>query len=113
MPGFVATVANVVMCSHAGKATPAPLPVPVRVFIMGIPVVTLSSSFVIAGCGLTPTGSPFCATGTFTSGSTRVFASIGAAMPAPLLVIPNAGTCAPTGQPLIPVPAGQQRVVAS
>ena len=109
MPRFVATIANQVMCSHGGQAKPVPLPV--RVFIMGVPVLTLSSPYAIAGCGLTPTGF-FCATGMFTSGTTRVLASIGAGM-VPLLVIPNIGTCVPTGQPLIPVPAGQQRVIAS
>jgi hypothetical protein len=108
MPGFVATIANQVMCAHGGQAKPVPLPV--RVFIMGVPVVTLSSPYAIAACGLTAAGTP-CLTGLFTSGSTRVMASIGAAM-VPLLVIPNIGTCAPPG-PLIPVPAGQQRVIAS
>jgi hypothetical protein len=111
MPGFVATIANQVMCSHGGQAKPAPLPV--RVFIMGIPVITLSSPYMIAGCGLAASGSsPPCATGTFMSGSTRVLASIGAGM-VPLLLIPTTGTCVPTGQPLIPAPAGQQRVIAS
>jgi len=110
MPGFVATVANLVMCSHAGKATPSPLPV--RVFIMGVPVLTLSSPYAIAGCALATIPSPPCVTGMFTSGSTRVLASIGAGM-VPLLVTPNMGTCIPTGQPLIPMPAGQQRVIAS
>jgi hypothetical protein len=110
VPGFVATVANQVMCSHGGQAKPTPLPV--RVFIMGVPVITLSSPYLIAGCGLAAVPSPPCVTGMFTSGSTRVLASIGAGM-VPLLVIPNMGTCVPTGQPLIPMPAGQQRVIAS
>jgi len=110
MPGFVATIANQVMCSHGGQAKPVPLPV--RVFIMGVPVLTLSSPYAIAGCGLAAVPSPPCVTGMFTSGSTRVLASIGAGI-VPLLVIPNMGTCVPTGQPLIPVPAGQQRVIAS
>ena len=110
MPGFVATIANQVMCSHAGQAKPTPLPV--RVLIMNVPVVTLSSPYVIAGCSLSASGSPPCATGTFTSGSTRVFTSIGAGL-SPLVVVPNMGACVPTGQPLIATPAGQQRVIAS
>jgi len=108
MPGYLATTANQFMCSHGGKATPVALPV--RVFIMGLPVLTLSSPYAIGGCALSAAGTP-CLTGMFTSGSTRVMASIGAAM-VPLLVIPNIGTCAPPG-PLNPMPAGQQRVIAS
>ena len=110
MPGFVGTVSNQVMCSHGGQAKPTPLPV--RVMIMGIPVVTLSSPYLVAGCGLSASGTPPCATGTFTSGSTRVLASIGAGL-VPLLVVPISGLCVPTGQPLIAVPAGQQKVYAS
>jgi hypothetical protein len=111
MPGFVVTVANLVMCSHAGKATPMPLPV--RAFIMGVPVVTLSNPYMIVGCALAAVPSPPCVSGSFPVGSTRVFASIGAGL-SPLLVIPTSpGTCVPTGQPLIPAPAGQQRVFAS
>jgi hypothetical protein len=110
MPGFVATIANVVLCSHAGKATPMPLPV--RLLIMDVPVMTLSSPYAIAGCGLSASGTAPCVTGTFTTGSTRVFASIGAGL-SPVLMIPTTGTCLPTGQPLIPMPAGQSRVLAT
>lgn len=109
MPGFVATIANVVMCSHGGQATP--LPMPARVLVMGIPVVTLSHVYAIAGCALSASGTPPCVTGFFPTGSLRVMASIGAGL-SPLLVIPGTGICQPTAQPLIPVPAGQQRVIA-
>jgi hypothetical protein len=104
MPGFVATVANQVMCSHGGQAKPTPLPV--RVFVMGVPVVTLSSPYIVAGCSLSSVGTP-CVSGTFPSGSTRVFAGV-----VPLVVIPNTGVCVPAGQ-LLALPAGQQRVIAS
>lgn len=110
MPGFVATIANVILCTHGGKATPTPLPV--RVLIMGQPVVTISSPYVIAACALSASGSPPCATGMFTIGSTRVFASIGAGL-SPVAIIPAASTCVPTGTPMVPLPAGQQRVIAS
>lgn len=110
MPGFVATMVNQVMCSHGGQAQPTPLPP--RVFIMGIPVVTVASPYLIAGCALASVPSPPCVTGTFTTGSMRVLASIGAGL-APVLIVPNMGNCVPTGQPLIAVPAGQQRVIAS
>jgi len=110
MPGFVATTLNQFMCSHGGKAVPTPLPV--RVFIMGMPVLTLSSPHMVAGCALASVPSPPCVSGTFSVGSTRVMASVGAAL-VPLLVVPASGTCVPTGQPLLPLPAGQQRVMAS
>lgn len=110
MPGFVATVINQVMCSHGGQAKP--LPMPARVFVMGMPVVTLSHVYAVAGCGLSASGTPPCVTGFFPSGAVRVMASIGAGL-SPLVVIPGTGICQPTAQPMIPVPAGQQRVMAS
>lgn len=110
MPGFVATIANQIMCSHGGQAKP--LPMVVRVFIVGIPVVTLSHLYAIAGCALSTSATPPCVTGFFPTGAIRVLASIGPGL-SPLVVIPRTGICQPTGQPLIPVPAGQQRVIAS
>jgi hypothetical protein len=111
MPGFIATPANTVMCSHGGqgKATP----IPVRVFVMGMPVVPLSAVYTIAGCGLAASGSsPPCATGKFLTGTTRVLVSAAGA-PTPVVVVPNTGQCVPTGQPLVAPPAGQSRVFAS
>ncbi|HEV7778541.1 MAG TPA: hypothetical protein VGO76_16835 [Luteibacter sp.] len=110
MPGFVATMVSQVMCSHGGQAKPVPMPA--RVLVMGMPVVTLSHVYAIAGCALSASGTPPCVTGFFPTGAMRVMASIGAGL-SPLVVIPGMGTCQPTAQPLIPVPAGQQRVIAS
>ncbi|HEY0299987.1 MAG TPA: hypothetical protein VGC36_01550 [Rhizomicrobium sp.] len=110
MPGFVATMLNQVMCAHGGQATP--LPLPPRVFIMGVPVVTVTHQYAVVGCALAAVASPPCATGMFPIGSLRVFASSAGAL-APLVVVPNSGPCLPTSQPLIAPPAGQQRVVAS
>lgn len=109
MPGFVATLTNQMLCSHGGQAKPTPMPA--RVYVMGVPVVTLSHMYAVAGCGLSGSGSPPCATGVYTTSAARVMASIGAGL-SPLAIIPGMGTCQPTGQPLIAVPAGQQRVIA-
>ncbi|MEK4035907.1 hypothetical protein WOC76_19990 [Methylocystis sp. IM3] len=111
MPGFVALPANQVVCSHGGQGKPAPLSP--RVFIMGQPVVPLVAKYTIAGCSLAASGSsPPCATGAFLSGASRVLVSVAGAL-SPVVIVPARGQCAPTGQPLIAPPAGQQRVFAS
>jgi hypothetical protein len=111
MPGFLAIVTNQVMCSHAGQAKPAPMPV--RVFVMGQPVTPVSATYTVTGCSLAASGSsPPCATGTFTTGTTRVMVSAAGAL-SPIVIVPNSGLCVPTGQPLIAPPAGQQRVTGS
>jgi hypothetical protein len=93
------------MCSHAGQATPvAPFP---RVLLSGQPAVTLSSPYVIAGCALTGTPNPPCATGQWLVGATRVVAG-----GAPLASMTGSSTCVPTGTPLVPVSA-QTRVLVT
>jgi len=95
----------VVMCSHAGQATPvAPFP---RVLLSGQPAVTLSSPYVIAGCALTGTPNPPCATGQWLVGATRVLAG-----GAPVASMTGSSTCVPTGTPLVPVSA-QTRVLVT
>lgn len=111
MPGFVLTVANQVLCSHGGQAKPKPIPPPLdRVKIMGMSVVTLTTIYVVGGCGLAAAGSPPCATGSFTMGAMRV-KSLGS----PIVILPPMpdSKCIPTGNPLLPTPAGQMRVQAS
>jgi hypothetical protein len=93
------------MCSHAGQATPvAPFP---RVLLSGQPAVTLSSPYVIAGCALTGTPNPPCATGQWLVGATRVLAG-----GAPVASMTGSSTCVPTGTPLVPVSA-QTRVLVT
>jgi hypothetical protein len=93
------------MCSHAGQATPvAPFP---RVLLSGQPAVTLSSPYVIAGCALTGTPNPPCATGQWLVGATRVLAG-----GAPVASMTGSSTCIPTGTPLVPVSA-QTRVLVT
>ena len=93
------------MCTHAGTAAPsAPNP---RVLVSGQPVVTLSTPYVIAGCALTGTPNPPCATGQWMAGATRVL--VGGV---PAVIQSGSSTCVPTGAPMMPV-AAQMRVVAS
>lgn len=94
MPGFLLHFGATVQCAHLGTAQPTT--VQPRVLLSGQPAVTLTSPYVIAGCGLT--GSAPCATGQFTVGATRVF-SLGQ----PLLLQSSPSQCVPTGTPLLPL----------
>jgi hypothetical protein len=94
----------VVLCTHGGQATPAaPFP---RVLLSGQPAVTLSSPYVIAGCGLTGSAPP-CVTGQWLSGAVRVLAG-----GVPLATMAGTSTCVAPGTPLVPVSA-QPRVLAT
>lgn len=105
MPGPVMHLGATVLCAHAGAATPtAPFP---RVLVAGQPVVTLATPYVIAGCGLTGTGAPPCATGQWLVGALRVLAG-----GVPLAVQTGSSITTPTGSPMLPVVV-QPRVVAT
>jgi len=113
-PGYVATMANQVVCSHP-PGTGTLTPFPARVFVMGQAVVPLSAIYTIKACNLGASGTvPPCVAGVFTSGATRVLVFNGPAQ-SPPVTVPNQGTCAPPDQPrpLIAPPAGQMRVFAS
>ena len=75
------------MCTHGGTAQP--LAADPRVLVSGMPVVTISSPYIIAGCGLTPSG-VFCVTGQWVSSATSVLAS-----GVPVILIDSAGVCPP------------------
>jgi hypothetical protein len=97
MPGPLLHLGAVVMCAHAGQATPSsPNP---RVLVSGQPVVPLTSVYMVAGCALPPppAGNGPCVTAQFATAATRVFAS-----GVPLLLLDSQSVCAPTGTPLIP-----------
>lgn len=105
MPAPALTLASTVLCAHAGVATPvAPFP---RVLLDGQPVVTLSSPYVIAGCALTGTGAPPCATGQMLVGAARVLAG-----GVPVASLVGTSVCVPTGQPMLPL-AGDPRVLVT
>jgi hypothetical protein len=105
MPAPILHLGATVLCSHAGQATPlAPF---ARVMLSGQPVVTLASPYAVAGCALTGTPAPPCATGQWIAGATRVLAG-----GVPLATMAGSSTCIPTGTPLLPVVA-QARVLAT
>lgn len=105
MPGPIVHLGATVMCMHGGQAQPtAPFP---RVLVSGQPVTTLATPYVVAGCGLTGTSNPPCATGQFVAGATRVLAG-----GAPVVVQTGTAVCVPTGTGFV-VAATQPRVVAT
>jgi uncharacterized Zn-binding protein involved in type VI secretion len=105
MPGPVVHLGATVLCSHAGQATPTtPF---ARVLVNGQPVVTVATPYVVAGCALTGTSAPPCATGQWLVGVTRVLAG-----GVPVAVQSGTSTCVPTGTPMLPVVV-QPRVVAT
>lgn len=105
MAGFAVQLGATVICAHAGQATPT-TPNP-RVLLGGQPVVTLTSPWVIAGCALTGTSAPPCATAQFVVGATRVLAG-----GVPVVVQSGTSICVPTGTPL-QVVVTQLRVTAT
>lgn len=103
MPGPLLHVGAIVTCSHAGLAQPtAPNP---RVLVSGQPTVTQPTPYAIAGCALTPSGSP-CVTGTWTTATTRVTSNA-----QPLVIAAGLSTCVSNGTPML-VMSSQFRVVA-
>lgn len=107
MPGPILHVGATVLCSHGGQATPSsPNP---RVVVGGLPVVPLTSPYLVAGCAFPPppAANGPCVTGQFMTAAVRV-KSLGI----PLLLMDSMSVCAPTGTPLIPTVA-QPRVIAT
>jgi hypothetical protein len=105
MPAPILHVGATVLCAHAGQATPTtPFP---RVSVGGQPVVTLSSPYAVAACGLSGSGAPPCATAQWIVGATRVLAG-----GVPVLTMAGQSVCVPTGTPLMPVVA-QTRALAT
>lgn len=93
MPGYLLDVSSTLVCAHAGQAKPtAPNP---RVKLGGQPIVTQTTSYAVAGCGLTGSPNPPCATAQWVSAAARV-KSLGQ----PVLLQDSRSLCAPTGTPL-------------
>jgi hypothetical protein len=107
MPGFLLHVGATVLCAHGGQAQPT-VPNP-RVTVMGMPTVTISSPYVVAGCAFPPppAANGPCVTAQFVTSALRV-TSLGQ----PLLVLSSQAICVPTGTPLIPT-VTQTRVVGT
>ncbi len=105
MPAPILHLGATVLCTHAGQAMPvAPFP---RVLLSGQPAVTLTSPYAVAGCALTGTPNPPCATAQWIAGAVRVMAG-----GAPVVTMAGQSVCVPTGTPLMPVVA-QTRVLAT
>jgi hypothetical protein len=94
MPGYLLDMTSLVSCAHVpGKAQPA-APNP-RVKVGGNPIVTQSTTYAVAGCALTGSPNPPCATAQWSTGATRV-KSLGQ----PVLLKDSQSLCTPTGTPL-------------
>lgn len=94
MPGFLVHQGAIVLCSHAGQAQPTV--VNPRVLVNGMPVTTVTSPYVVAGCTQAAIPAPPCVTAQFISAATRVFAG-----GQPVLLLDSQSICAPTGTPLL------------
>lgn len=105
MPVPLVQFGATITCMHAGTAIPAP--VSPRVFIDGMPAVPLAAIYAIAGCSLTPSGLPFCITGQFTIGTTRVLSA-----GTPLATAAGLSACIATANPML-VLETQLRVLAT
>jgi len=105
MPAPILHQGATAQCAHAGQATPtSPFP---RVTVSGNPVVTLATTYAVAGCALTGTPTPPCATAQWVVGAARVLAG-----GSPVALPSGTSLCTPTGTPLTATP-GQTRVTAS
>jgi hypothetical protein len=90
MPGYLLHQGATVMCMHAGQAEP--ILVEARVRVMGQPIVTQASTYLIAGCTLASIPSPPCVSGQLASASSRVRAG-----GLPVLLQDSIAICVPTG----------------
>lgn len=104
MAGFLLHQGAVVMCLHAGQATP-PAPNP-RVLLMGMPTATIAAPWVVAGCPGVPSAVPPCVTGQWVVGTLRV-----TSMGQPLAVQSGVAVTAPGAATLLPT-SMQTRVQA-
>src|SRR5918997_2514205 len=107
MPGFLLHMGATVLCSHGGQAQPT-VTNP-RVTVSGQPIVTLASTYVVAGCALPPppAANGPCVTAQFVTAATRVTVA-----GQPVLLLDSQAVCAPTGTPLMVVMT-QTRVTAT
>jgi hypothetical protein len=107
MPGTLLHVGATVLCSHAGQAEPT-VPNP-RVLVSGMPIVTMPTPYVVAGCAFPPppVANGPCITAMWITGSTRVFSNA-----TPVLLLDSQAICAPTGTPLL-ILMTQTRVIGT
>jgi len=106
MPGPLLHAGASVLCAHGGTATPTqPNP---RVLVGGMPTVTISAPYVVAGCPFNVSGGPSpCISAQWVVAALRVSSN-----GQPLVLMDSQAMCAPNGTPLLPVSA-QMRVIGS
>jgi hypothetical protein len=90
MPGPLLHLGATVLCTHAGQAQPM-VPNP-RVKVGGQPIVTVSSTYTIAGCALAGTPNPPCVTAQWVTSALRLRAG-----GVPVLLQDSQAVCVPTG----------------
>ena len=95
MPGFLLHVGATVQCLHAGAATPTNINP--RVSVSGQPIVTLPTTYTVAGCPfVAPNGSPLpCLTAQWVTAATRIQSG-----GIPVLLQDSQAVCAPNGTPV-------------
>ena len=99
MPAPILHMGATVLCTHGGQAMPT-VPSP-AVAVSGMPIVTITAPYSIAGCAFVPPGGNGpCVLGQWTSGATLV-TSFGQ----PVAIMTGSSTCAPTGTPMMPIQA--------
>ena len=107
MSGTLVDAGAIVTCSHGGSATPTATNA--RVIVNGMPTVLLSTPYAIANCphmDVPATPLP-CLTGTWLTGSTRVFSR-----GQPLVLRSGMSMCVPNGTPLLSI-GNHARVIAA
>jgi hypothetical protein len=91
MPGFLLHQGATVICAHTPPGQAQPTVPNLRVKVSNQPIVTQTTPYVIAGCGLAGTGTPPCATAQWLTAATRVKAG-----QIPVLLEDSQSICAPT-----------------
>jgi len=95
MPGFLLHQGAIVTCSHPpGQAQPTVASLRVKVSSQAI--VTQPTPYAVAGCALTGSPNPPCATASWVTGAIRV-----SSLKSPVLLLDSRSICAPTGTPLV------------
>ncbi len=96
MPGFLLDAGAVVQCLHAGQAKA--LVVNPRLKAGGLPLVTQSSTYQVAGCPFPPNAGGPCVTAQWLTAALRVKAG-----GEPVLLQDSQALCTPTGTGLLVV----------
>jgi len=102
VPGFLVHEGATVLCLHGGTAQP--VVTNPRVQVSKQPIVTQASTYAIAGCSLSASTGPFCASAQWVTAATRVKAA-----GVPVVLQDSQATCVSTGTGLN-IAATQTRV---